>query len=168
MTGSAEGPEIDLIRDSFESATAKLQFLRIAFGTGGLQPVALAEMGRLAADMRRGTRAAVTWMAEGTAPRGEVRLAFLILLCLERALTGGGHASVGRDDGGWTLFGESDALRVEPSLWSMLEGTPPPQDLDGGRVQFALVHRAAAALGASVDVQISDRSITVRVDHRRS
>ena len=166
MTGGGAGPEIDLIRDSVETATAKVQFYRVAFGAAGDQPVSLSDMGRLAADTRRGSRAALDWAADETAPRDEVRLAFLAILCAESAMPTGGTLTVGRSGTRWRIDGTAKALRVEPSLWQALSGGPVPHDIDAARIHFALAKAAAAALGAPIEVQLGEARLSIAFDAR--
>ena len=159
MSGGGAGPEADLVRESAEAAAAKLRFCRIAFGTGGEQAVNLSEMGRVAADMRRGTRATCRWTADGTATRAEARLAFLLTLCVEGALPGGGTVTIGRDGSAWRVAGTGPAPRCEPAMWAMLGGGAVPSDLDAARVHFALARAAADALGVVVGVEFADDGV---------
>ena len=161
MTGGGDGPELDLIRESYLNATAKLQFCRIAFGTGGERPVALADMARLATDPRRGTRAAIRWAAEGDAPRAQVRLVFLLLLCAEAAVPAGGDLTVDRNEDGWAVCASAAAVRVEPTLWRCLQGGSPGGEIDGGRIQFALAPLAAQAAGFALKVEMEQDNLTV-------
>ena len=160
MTGGAPGPEIDLIRDSVESAGAKLRFFRIAFGAGGDQAAGLADAGRVAADGRRGGRAGIIWEAEGEATRSELRLAFLLILCIESALPLGGSVTVTRGDR-WRIAGNGPTVRLEPTLWQALRSGSAATDLDAARVQFALAPAAASELGAALDVETSEGAVAI-------
>ena len=161
MTGGGPGPEIDLIRDGAETASAKLRFYRVAFGAGGAQPMNLAEVGRIAADGRRGGRVAVMWSPEGTATRSEVRLAFLAILCIESALPAGGQARVTRDSGGWKISASGRTLRCEPTMWSVLSGGAIPPDIDAARVHFALAAAAAAEPGMTIETSVTDKVVSI-------
>ena len=161
MTGGGPGPEADLIRESVETASAKLRFFRIAFGPGGPQPVDLSEIGRIAGDRRRGSRSGMAWSAGGNAPRSEARLALLSILCVESAMPAGGSVRVVRDGGLWRIAGHAPTLRCEPSLWRALaEGRIPP-DIDAARVHFAVLADAASAAATRLTVRQEEGAVTI-------
>ena len=168
MTGGGPGPELDLIRDGVETASAKLRFYRVAFGAGGAQQVSLGELGRVAADGRRGGRVTISWGADGTAPRSEARLAFLAILCIESALPAGGRAEIARGKGRWVVSGDGPKVRCEPSMWALLSAGPTPADLDPARVHFAFAAAAASTLGVKLDVTASEGGVSIAFSERPS
>ena len=161
MTGGGAGPEADLIRESADTAAAKLRFLRLAFGAGGRTGMNLADAGRIASDHQRGTRANVRWEVHGTAQRAEVRLVLLAMLCIESAMATGGEIIVSRNGDRWQIDGAAEALRLEPSLWHALAAGRPPHDVDAARVHFAVFAEAARSVGIDLGVRTAPESVAL-------
>lgn len=151
MTQAASGPELALVADSLKQATARLRFMRVAFGRAGAGAMlGTAEARSILEDAFGGGRFRVTWEVAQDRPRAEVRLAFLLLLCLEAALPRGGAVTLRHDGAGWGAQVASDDLRIDPMLWGPLETAAPGSagpDVAEAAVQFALAHRALAASG---------------------
>ena len=82
MAGGAPGPELDLIQDSCDSATARIRFFRVAFGAADSEQMV---SGRDIADtlegLCKGGRTMAVWDAYGDYPRSAVQLVYLAFLC---------------------------------------------------------------------------------------
>ena len=164
MDGSIKGPEMALISESVAQANARIRFFRIAFGAADQrdQRVARTDVQSILSDQTRGGRLAVQWTSESDLPRVDVKLAFLILLCLENALPFGGRITVTQEDDRWFVKAQSERLKREPALWAHLSDASLPADITPARVHFALVptelRRAARTLSATwTDTQIDLR-----------
>lgn len=154
LTGTADTPEMALIRESVDGANARIRFFRLAYGAA--LPDQRAGRAEILAALQGASRAGRTtyeWNAAGDQPRAEVRAVFLILQCLESAMPMGGVVRVAREGTGWHLEAEGPRLRVEDRLWDRLAAPHAPQG--AGSVQFALLPLALAAMGRvlSLDVQ---------------
>ena len=90
MTGVSAGPEIELIGGGVNSASARIRFFRIAFGSAGEQMMGAAETAQTLQDYYAGTRWKVAWAPQDPMPRDQIRMAFLALLCLETGMPFGG------------------------------------------------------------------------------
>lgn len=144
MTGTTDGPEMELISDSVGSAGARIRFFRIAFGAASEQALGRAEITEVLRDIGRESKVSVDWRPEAPAPRDEVRMAFLGLLCLETAMPYGGRITVECDDTGWMLAARADKLMIDEALWSRI-GQPGRTDgITPAQVQFALLPVLAA------------------------
>lgn len=162
MAGSGSGPEAQLIADSAAQASARLRFLRLAFGSAGADArVGRAEVAGLLADVARGGRLAWDWQAGAEAPRPAVRRALLAGMCCEHALPAGGQIVIARDTGGWRVSGTGRRLRVEPALWDWLEGNAPEPDVAPGQVQFALLAADARAAGLALTVEMGEAGVAI-------
>ncbi|MBV0911955.1 histidine phosphotransferase family protein [Anianabacter salinae] len=163
MTGGADGPEARLISDSAAGASARLRFLRIAFGGASGAPVSGHEAGDILQVLHGGGRMVIDWQVTDAVPRAELRLAFLLLLCVEAPLALGGHLRVTRGGTGWHLAAEGERLRADPAHWAHLYGE---QDLPGALtandVQFALAPLAARALARPLQVSLAPSAIDLR------
>ena len=158
--GGSEGEELALLSDSAAHANARIRFFRIAFGAAGpSQRIGRAEVASTLTDLSQGGRIAHDWTSAPDLPRREVRLAFLLLLCLETALIQGGRIAVMETGGGWHLQAEGPRLRLDPDLWSPLQGGAAPAETSAAQVQFALVPPALAALSRQLSVAADGASI---------
>ena len=163
MSGKGSGAEMELIADSVENANARIRFFRVAFGAAQPgQMIAATEVASVRQDNGRTGRFRVDWQAQGSLVRQQVKLALLVLQCLETAMTRGGHVTVSQVGGEWALTGEADSLLIDPDLWSMLDGGDPAPALDAATVHFALAPRAAATIGRRLSVEMSERVVRVR------
>lgn len=155
--------EMALVSDSIAAANAKLRFFRIAFGiVGAEQTTTRMEVLPLLGDLYRSGRITVDWEAPAELPRGEVKLAFLLLLCAEHAIPTGGNITVLRNDSGWTVTAASPRLRHEPALWTLL-GTPEGlAELTPSQVQFPLAGLSLVQLGrhATVDIGVANLAVS--------
>ncbi len=162
MVGGGAGPEQELISDSAESASARLQFFRIAFGAPSEQPIGQTDVRTLLEQIARDSRMPVTWHPEGPKSRSEVRMAFLALQCCEAALPRGGQAHVIEEDGAWTVTASGPQVSVEPDLWGWLDGAGDRDALIPAKVQFALLPQATAQLGRQLRADRDATGLTLR------
>ena len=83
LAGHGTSPEMDLVGDSVTGATAKLKFLRLAFGDASPDQVCSRSdiLGTLDA-IARGGRLSYSWNVAGDPPRLDVRVALLAMMCV--------------------------------------------------------------------------------------
>ncbi|SNR61491.1 histidine phosphotransferase family protein [Puniceibacterium sediminis] len=141
------GPEFDLISDSCSSATARIRFFRIAFGTSSdSQMLSQNEVRRILQDVSQGTRLRTEWLPVGDQTRREVQLAFLALLCLETALPLGGTVKLDRQGEVWHIEATAPRINVDPDLWQMLTELTTRVEISPSRVQFLMLQTIAREL----------------------
>jgi len=154
--------ELDLVRQSVETAQARLRFFRLAYGQAGAdQEVGRAEVLGILTALYEGGRLKVHWAADSSLSRPEVRLAFLMLQCLESAMPYGGQVRLACDRAGWLARGEAEKLRIEPHLWEGLATGTVPADLRPSQAHFALVADAARRAGSSLSVETAGTTVTL-------
>lgn len=145
LAGAApDGPEMSLIQQSCDNATAQIRFFRIAFGSAGdSRPVPATEARKTLADHYAATRIATDWHVTADLGRDVTQLAYLSVLCLESALPKGGLLSVALDGSALVSTAEADIVRTDTSLWTDLTNgcTGGPKHLLPTDVQFALLAR---------------------------
>ncbi len=162
LAGLPEGPEFELLRDSVESANARVRFFRIAFGRAdGGQPIAQAEIRSILGGLTRSGRMALDWQAEGAAAREELKLVFLLIQCLETAMPHGGRIIVENEAGQWHLTARGERLSIEPETWEMLVGGAGAQGVPPSLVQFLLVGDCARAMGRAVKTVLGEEIIAL-------
>lgn len=162
MSGAGTGPELSLISESVDNANARVKFFRIAFGMASNgQMVSRSEI----ADILKAIsthRLTYIWDPAEDLPREEVKLACLMLMCIETALPRGGEIKVVYDGGQWTV--RAKANRIEPStdLWARLSTAPNSEGLKPAEVQFLLAPLQAEALGRRIVAGSGDGVIALR------
>lgn len=163
MTNAGTAPELALIGEAVENANARIRFFRVAFGAAS--PEALmgnAELRSILADMYRGSRLGIDWRIDADLPRGEVKLGFLLLQCLESALPWGGSLTATRNDEGvWRLTATGERQKVDAGLWDLVSNPQSETAVTASEVHFALVQPVAARLNRIVTTQIDPPKITV-------
>ncbi|MDW3184239.1 MULTISPECIES: histidine phosphotransferase family protein [unclassified Roseobacter] len=162
MSGGTPGPEIDLIQESVGNASARIRFFRIAFGAAGEQMMGRAEVISILDDLMDGGRLDVAWGPLDPQPRGEVRMAFLALQCLENAMPYGGRIEISNDDSSWLLHGQADKLNIDEPLWNILATRDAPADLRPAQVQFALLPIIAGDASRRIVTEMSDTQVKLR------
>ncbi|MEL6449842.1 MAG: histidine phosphotransferase family protein [Pseudomonadota bacterium] len=161
MASSQDGPEIELISESVENASARIRFFRIAYGAASAQEMGRAEVVSILKDVTRGGRLNVAYGPLDAQPRWAVRMAFLAIQCLETSMPFGGRIEVNCDAGNWTITGHSPKLNVDAGLWALVDGAE-AQDLAPAHVQFALLPAVAEDAARRLSSAVAAEAITVR------
>jgi histidine phosphotransferase ChpT len=161
MSGSMNGPELELISDSVGNAGARIRFFRVAFGSASDQLLGRPEIVSILDDLNRGARLNMHWGPLEPQKRCDVRLAFLALLCLETAMPYGGEAQVLCDGGKWTVCADTTRLNLDEELWQQLVNPDSSYQITAAHVQFALVPIVAQELGRAIEVQAVDGKISI-------
>jgi histidine phosphotransferase ChpT len=164
MDGASNSPEVALISESVSQANARIRFFRIAFGAADLrdQRVARAEILSLLADQTRGGRLAIDWKGDSDLPRIDVKLALLMILCLENALPFGGRISVTQEETRWYLRAQSERIKIDTALWAHLVDPSLPAEITPARVHFAILPAELRRSGRTVTPTFADTQIDVR------
>lgn len=161
MDGSAHTAEMALISESVAQANARIRYFRIAFGAADLrdQRIARAEVMSILSDQTRGGRLAIAWTGASELPRIEVKLTFLLLMCLENALPFGGKIVVTQQEDRWFIAATADRIKKDDVLWAHLTDASAPIDATPGRVHFALVPQELARTSRTLSVRFADGRI---------
>lgn len=155
MTGKADGPEMELIRDAVRAAEARIRLFRLAFGGAGPgQTTSLREAKLVVEGYFHQSRVTAVWVAEGDRPRLETKLAMLMLMCAETALPMGGTVRVGPDPTGqWQLDAAGPRMKVDQGLWDILRfgSTATERPLRPADAHFPLLLQCARTLGKTIN-----------------
>ena len=163
MEGSTKSPELALISDSVTHANARIRFFRVAFGSsGGDQRLGRAEILAILTDLTRGGRLSIDWNSPPEVPRRDVKLAFLLIQCLESALAYGGKIALTQTDGRWLITGRAPKLKIDAALWEVLVNPAAVAEIGPAQVQFLLVpeefnrqHRRLTAHLSETEIRLS-------------
>ena len=162
MNPSGQSPEVALIAESVENANARIRYFRVAFGAASAEAsLSRGEIVEILKDLTKGSRVGIEWDAMGALSRADVKLCFLLVLCLESAMPWGGQIHVTGDGGQWNIGATSERFKIEPGVWELLVNPAAEVDITAAKVQFALVPDTARALGRTVTTDIRDSYIKV-------
>lgn len=133
---------LELVKTSAGQASAKLQYLRLAFGAGGSAPgiIAMDELKRLVSNMYRGEKSEIIWE---NAPDGlektQARLLLNLIMLAVQAIPRGGQLtlSIQQEEGLTVLNLCSEGLkaRLDPVVVETLAGKAPEDGFDGRSIQ---------------------------------
>lgn len=162
MDGGTMGPEIALIAESVANANARIRFFRVAFGSSRTdQRIGKPEVQSILSDLTRGGRLGMDWRGPADFPKGEVKLAFLLIQCLETAMAFGGRITIDQTEGRWTLSGVADKLKIDPKLWETLSNPCAEVDITAAQVHFALIPGELSQQHRRLTVKILPTEITL-------
>ncbi len=158
-------PELSLIGDSVNSATARLRCFRIAFGaTPPGTRIPLADLQAGVEAMMGGGRTRIAIDADSAqVPRLTAKLMLLALLCQDMALPLGGDIRANVTDTGFHIDTRTTRLRDIEPLWAIAGGAPAPAHLAPGEVQFLLLGQILADQGLRLNRQMRDDGLTLDV-----
>ncbi len=162
LSGVRAESELSLIARSVESANTKIRFFRIAFGAASAdQLVSASEATNILTEMSTDNRLSYVWKPKQDMPRQEVKLAFLLLQCLEAAMPWGGRIVIDLIDDAWTILGTCERVKLDEALWEMLRNPDQDADVTASLVQFALVQAAAEQAGRRIRTDLSPNEIRI-------
>lgn len=153
LAQNPHGPELALISQSIDSATARLRFYRIAFGTVyPEQMISRAEVLSVLTAVGQHQKQSFVWDSTATLSRRQVKLVFLLIMCLETALPWGGSIRIRDTEGGLELAAASERMKIEDVLWTPLAQHRPAESISASKIQFAVVVAELAAQNAAISV----------------
>ena len=161
ITGLGIGPEMDLVNDSVASASARIQFFRVAFGAADQQMMGFLEINEILRGYYQGSRWEIDWAPCNPQPRADVRLCLLGLLCLETGMPYGGEIRLEKTGSRWNLTAHADKLKIDPDLWAVLATQTPALKLRPAQVQFGLLPAIARDDGRQITSKIIENEISL-------
>ena len=164
LTDGGTGAELALIKQSVESAAARIKFFRIAYGAATpVQTVARSEIRAILAALSDTGRISYEWTLDDDQSRQKVRCIFLLLQALETALPLGGAIGVGQSGHRIVLRASGRRIAFEQSLWDGLTMTQAEPCHTAAQVQFALLPGLLAEAGLSPRVSRTDDHVIVQL-----
>lgn len=162
MTGGAEGPEMALVNESVENATARVKFMRFAFGAATPdQTVYSNDILTTLQDVAQGSRISYNWNVAGDPKRLDLRVALQSMMCVETALPMGGEIEVSHVGTVWRVKARHDRLNLDPALWAPLNKGNCPDNLIPAQVQFGLLPETAAEAGRTLTLTHGTDWVTI-------
>lgn len=162
LTGAQQTPEMALIEESVQNANARIRFFRVAYGGATSdQSLSRSEITATLLAAARGGRISYLWDVPGDQSRVEVRIAFLLLQCLEAAMPMGGDIKVTRETATWHILAEGERLRIDEPLWDSLTNSRARVNFSAAQVQFALLPDILAEAERVLSVAIGASEISI-------
>ncbi len=165
MTGTARGPELDLVREAIDDAQSRVRFLRIAFGLAGPdQMIGAREAKSTLEAFFSEARLKPDWQSEQDLPRQVVKLLYALCLCAETGLPMGGDVTLScAPDGSCRVGAQAARIQLEEPLWSVLRYGVSVLDrpMRPSEVQFAVAHLLAEELGVTINFVRTPEGLTI-------
>jgi histidine phosphotransferase ChpT len=161
---------LDLIRKSARQASARLQFVRLAFGAAGSAgaSVDLGDAEQVARGMFQDDKIALTWAApRALLPKNKVKLLLNLLVTAMNAIPRGGAIEVvvtGMSDAPTVTFmlrAKGLNARIPPHAEALLAGAPEGGTVDAHGVQTYYAGLVARAAGMRVSLSIDRNEVTI-------
>ncbi len=162
MDGAALGPEIALISESVTNANARIRFFRVAYGASGTdQRIGRPEVLSILSDLTQGGRLGIDWRGPADLARRDVKLAFLMIQCLETAMAFGGRIVIDQQADTWTVKGAAPKLKLDTALWAVLTDPTATADITAAQVHFALIPYELSRQNRRLTVDLSPTEISL-------
>ncbi|MEM7295123.1 MAG: histidine phosphotransferase family protein [Pseudomonadota bacterium] len=156
--------EMDLVLASLKNADARLRFFRVAFGAASSEQIfPRSDALNIVEAMNQSARVIIDWRPMIDTPRSALRLAFLLLQCMETALPRGGRVRVEEDAGQWLIEGTGPRADHDAAYWDVLRGVgEDDMPTKSNRVHFALAFEAATELATQLELELSAEVLRIR------
>jgi len=159
---------LDLIRRSAKTASAKLQFCRMAFGASGSAGayLDLTEAEQVARGFIGDEKVKLLWdTPKETRPKSEVKLLLNLLLIAVSGIPRGGEVTIRMADDQFSATATGEGAKLPEKPASLLQGEIAEADIDPRLVQVYYAARVARELGYAIDLKLENSALTV-VAHR--
>ena len=167
LSPQGQGAELSLVAESTENANARLRYYRIAFGTvSSGQSISRAEVVSILDALQAHQKHKVTWAGDSELSRKQVKLVFLLLMCLESTIPWGGEVEISTTPTGVQLVAHSQRMRIEDTLWTALGNGGAIGEMTSAKVHFAVTGAEIAAQGCYVSLSEGSTSFHVDVAFR--
>ncbi|MGH1367398.1 MAG: histidine phosphotransferase family protein [Maritimibacter sp.] len=161
LSGVPDSPEMALIGESVSNANARIKFFRVAYGAAAPGAVVSArEINDVLTPNVDGRKVRIHWNLAGDPLRTDVKLAFLMIQCLETVMPWGGDIDVSKDGDRLRVAGRADQFKDEPALWAFVTQGDTGGELPPARVEFGLIGPELASQGRQVQVTMGESEIS--------
>jgi histidine phosphotransferase ChpT len=158
---------LELVRTASRQASAKLKFLRLAFGAAGSAPgvIATSEVTQLSNAMFADSKPDLIWDidADGIDKNHARILLNLIMLAVQAAPRGGTVTIKGQGQeagAAFTVVSDGPKARLEPAIAKAIAGKAPEDGFDGRSIQPLYASLLARDIGGSLGASADETTIT--------
>lgn len=167
--GGADEDAMALIRQSARTASARLQFARIAFGAAGSAGMQIdtGDAASVAAAFAN-EKPELEWNgARALLPKNEVKLLLNLVMVAAGAIPRGGRLAVDLADletsPRFTIKATGPMVRVPPKFLEMHSGTKPEEPIDAHAVQPYYTLLLAREAGRTISIRATADDVTLTV-----
>jgi histidine phosphotransferase ChpT len=166
----ADESAMELIRSSAQSAAARLQFFRIAFGAAGSAGVQIdtGDAEAVAKTWIACEKPELTWSCDrALLPKNKVKLILNMLVLGNASIPRGGELDCTVDDAltdapKVTVTAKGRMMRVPQAFQDMVDGRKSEDPVDAHAVQFYYTLLLSRETGMALDIDMTDDAITYR------
>jgi histidine phosphotransferase ChpT len=158
----------DLIRKSAVTASARLQFARLAFGAAGSagSSIDLGDAEQVARGIFNDDKTRLEWHAPRLLlPKNQVKLLLNMLVIAQSTIPRGGLVTLSLSGEGegldLTVIAQGTAARIPPALPLLLRGENESGSIDSHSIQPYYTFLVAQAAGFSVSASLNGESVTL-------
>jgi histidine phosphotransferase ChpT len=159
---------LDLIKKSARTASAKLQFCRIAFGAAGSAgaQIDLGDAENIARGFLEDDKTKLAWnLPRALLPKNRVKLLLNMLVIAGQAIPRGGRISVdpigSGDSMGFRVTAAGTNAKIPPAVPSLLTGEERAEGLDAHRIQPFYAGLLAKACGVKAAIAMDGETVVV-------
>lgn len=164
LSGIADSPETLLIGDSVASATARVEFFRVAYGIAGQEScIGASTASKTLVGYFDEKKITADWSIEADTTRTIAKLLFLLAQSAESAMPYGGNIQLTSDAETYQILCTAREIRIKPELWDYLSATQAGAPLNSSQVQFALAQLQARSLGRTISYDASPEALAINV-----
>ncbi len=157
---------LDLVRSSARRATAKLKFLRLAFGAAGSAPgiIATEELTTLSQNMFADAKAELDFAfhADGL-DKNRARLLLNLIMLGVQSVPRGGTVRIDTTEDALTITGTGPRARLDEGVARALSGRAPEDGFDGRTIQPFYAGMMAREQGGTAQSGIEGEAVTFSV-----
>lgn len=164
LAGSSASEELALIDSSVRNASAKLQFIRIAYGTADENSsIKRSDLTEILEGLSTLGRNEYEWTGDAELPKSQAQLVFLLIQCIESVLPRGGRIQIKQSAGGWTVTGSGQRIVPEDAHWQALQEGEQPSIQGSSQVHFVLLRNAVREQNRQLRYVLNDEAFVVEV-----
>ncbi len=159
---------LDLIKKSANTASAKLQFCRIAFGAAGSAgaQIDLGDAEKITRGFLEDDKTKLAWnLPRALLAKNRVKLLLNMLLIAGQAIPRGGNLTVdpigSGDSLGFKVSAAGTNAKVPPAVPALLTGEGGPEALDAHRIQPFYAGLLAKACGVKAAIAMEGETVVV-------
>jgi len=162
---------LELVRTASRQASAKLKFLRLAFGASGSAPgvIPTAEVKQLSNNMFADAKPDLVWDIESDGiDKNRARILLNLIMLAVQAAPRGGTVTISRKESGegsaFTLISDGPKARLDAAIAKAISGKAPEDGFDGRSIQPLYASLLARDIGGTVGASADETVITFKAD----
>jgi histidine phosphotransferase ChpT len=166
--GGADEDAMRLIRQSARNASARLQYMRIAFGAAGSAGMQIdtGDAETVAAAYFKNEKPELTWQGgRALLPKNKVKLILNLLLIANATIPRGGRIAVELADldgeARFTMTSSGPMVRVPPKFLELHSGQRPEEPIDAHSVQPYYTLLLAQEAGMAININATPEQIVL-------